>query len=293
MTAAIACRGQQSRPANDTSRSRAPDWARTVPILWLLLGIFGAPAVLAQTDSVSITARVGQGSAQADIPTGPDKKVFSKEEIGTLTWIGGGAIGELFGAFHYRTDGNWDPYIAVRAEISNLTDSEQPVSLSVVMPMQPVLTAPSLPQPMFTGIFTLELKDANGDGQASYSGGGPGFLLVDGTTDIRNLTPTNTLTLTEPEQRVVYDVAPIAIPTSPTGQWSSLWFSQFALFPDVSSLSAGDSLEFYVFGCVTVPGTNCPTPPELALSVPEPREYVLLAVGLVVIAGVVRRGRRP
>jgi len=60
----------------------------------------------------------------------------------------------------------------------------------------------------------------------------------------------------------------------------------------VSSLSAGDSVEFYVFGCVTVPSASCPAPPALALAVPAANEYVLMAVGLLVIAGVVRRRGR-
>lgn len=214
MTTAIACHGQQSRPTGDTAPSRATDCARTVPILWLLLSIFCAPA--AQADSVSITFGVGPGTAQVEIPTGAEKKVFNSGEAGLIT-AGDGAIAQLFGAFHYRTDGDWDPYIAMRAEISNPTDSAQPVAFSIVMPMQPVLTRPAIPQPLFTGLFTVELKDANGDGSASYSGGGPGFLLVDDAASRRSLPLNNTVTLTEPDERVVYDVAPVAIPTRRPG----------------------------------------------------------------------------
>jgi hypothetical protein len=192
----------------------------------------------------------------------------------------------------YRTDGNWDPYIAVRAQITNATDSPQRVGFSLFMPVEPVPTPATPPFPTFTGLLTIELEDRNGNGSASYTGGGAGFGLTDSFFGAR-LTPTHSVTMAAPGKQVVYDIASEPLPASAGGQWSGMELLHFAIFPTVSSLSPGDSVEFYAFGCLVSPGSSCPTPPELALAVPEAQSYMLLLPGLaVVLAAVHRKNRR-
>ena len=76
-----------------------------------------------------------------------------------------------------------------------------------------------------------------------------------------------------------------------TGQWTRLELAHFASFPTVSSLSPGDTVEFYVFGCVALPATSCPSPPPLPL--PEPGMAASLAAGLALLAGRRIRSSRP
>jgi hypothetical protein len=261
---------------------------------YLLAGLIAAGSLLpacAQAQFFQLFASVGTATANSDVPVGRENKVI--KEIGRFpieTFAGA-----LFGVLEYRTDGNWDPYIAVRAEVTNVTDSPQRVGFSLFMPVEPVPTPATPPLPTFTGLLTIELKDRNGNGSASYTGGGAGFGLTDaflGRVFGTPLTPTHSITMAAPEKQVVYDITSQPLPASLSGQWSGMELLHFAIFPTVSSLSPGDSVEFYAFGCITVPGSSCPTPPELALAVPEPQSYMLLLAGLAVVLRAVHRKNR-
>jgi hypothetical protein len=220
----------------------------------------------------------------ADDIEGPDK-LFSDETAGpfSLIFLGGT---NMFGIGTYTVAGNFDPYFAARIAITNLTDDPQSVGASFRFPMEPVLTPSTPPFSTFTGLFTAELADANGDGSASYTGGGAGFALFEPILGA-SLTSSHSVQLTAPGLAGVYDIAEMPIPASPRiGQWNGMEFVHL----DGGQLSPHDTIEFYVFGCVALPSTSCPAPPELVL-VPEPTIFWLLASSFAGLA-VWRRSAR-
>jgi hypothetical protein len=256
----------------------------TLRVASLIALVFLLYASEARAVSINIFLSVGPATAVDDLAR-PGKVFDPFPDEGTGEVIAAIAIaafgGDIFGIGSYRVDGNFDPYFAARIAITNVTDDPQSVGASVRFPMQPVLTPSPFtpPVPAFTGLFTAELKDANGDGSASYTGGGAGFALFAEFFGAA-LTSSHSVQLTEPGLAAIYDIAGAAIPASPTGQWNGMEFVHLA----GGQLSPHDQIEFYVFGCVALPGTSCPAPPELSLAgdpqspiVPEPATFWLFA----------------
>lgn len=236
----------------------------------------------ARAVSISVFASVGT-AANEDNYEEPDK-VFgefdSEESIVRRFFLGGT---NLFGLVNYTTAGNFDPWFATRIAITNLTDDPQSVGASLRFPMEPVLTPATPPFAIFTGLFTAELEDANGDGSASYTGGGAGFALFEPVLGA-SLTPSHSVQLMAPGLAVVYDIAGTPIPASPRiGQWNGMEFVHLA----GGQLSPHDSIEFYVFGCVAPVGTSCPAAPELSL-VPHPPALWLLVSALAALTALRR-----
>jgi hypothetical protein len=257
---------------------------RVVGLLSLVSVLYASEA---RAVSISLFASVGPGSVDRFIVSrNPEDKIFEIDEDSEAGLIIA-ALGlvDIFGLASYRVDANFDPYFAARIAITNETDEAQSVRASLRFPMAPVLTPSPFnpPVPTFTGLFTAELVDANGDGSASYTGGGAGFALFEQVLGAA-LTSSHSVQLTEPGLAVVYDAAGSPIPASPRiGQWNGMEFVHLA----GGQLSPQDRIEFYVFGCVALPGTSCPAPPELSLSVPvpEPSTFWLLASMFAALAG--------
>jgi len=124
---------------------------------------------------------------------------------------------------------------------------------------------------------------------------GFGFALSNGQFG-GALTPPHTVELTAPGLTEVYNIAPKPIPDAPpipgAEAWNAIEFVHIPGFATVG-LSAGDSVEFYLFGCVGLPGASCPTPPELSLpQVPLPAAAWLLVPALAVLQRRTRKSQR-
>lgn len=258
---------------------------RTLRVASLVTLVCTLCAAEARAVSILLLASVGAATTSKELRD-PDKSFEQDDENATL--VSAAILGgtDLFGLLSARVDGNFDPWFAARFAITNTTDDPQSVGASLRFPMEPVQTPSTPPVSTFTGLFTAELVDTDGDGTASYTGGGAGFALFE-TILGASLTSSHSVQLMAPGLANVYDIAEEPIPASPRiGQWNGMEFVHLA----GGQLSPHDTIEFYVFGCVALPGTSCPAPPELVL-VPEPATFWLLASSFAGLAAWRRSAR--
>jgi hypothetical protein len=176
-----------------------------------------------------------------------------------------------------------DPYFAVQLDLTNLSDSSQPVSMHVLSPMVPVTAPlPPTPFPTFQARFDYELFDANGDGSAFYGGGGVHFFIADSVNGSGlQITPRFGIETDEIGTGGIPPFGPAPVPPSFTGQWNSIEMFHTGF----NMLSAGDRIVIKGFGCVALPGDVCPSPTEVSqlLAVPEPAAIWMLLAGLATL----------
>lgn len=270
-------------------RLRAPSRrVLATALIFTFASALSAPVVQAQAQFFSLFVSVGQASIQIDHAVGPNPpdKDLTSDQLDSLRYVG--QEFPLIALAAVLFAGNFDPYFAARVRITNLTTSSQPIGLQILMPMQAVPAPPTPPFAAFTGLASISLMDTDGDLSSSYTGGGRGFALSDFLG--AQLTTSHSVDLSAPGTVVVYDIPSLPVPESfPFGQWTRMEFVHFAVSPTVSSLSATDSVEFYIFGCVALPATSCPAP--LPLPLPEPQALAALWAAVAGLAAVVRRRR--
>lgn len=252
--------------------------------LLALASALAAPIADAQQFFLTTTS-CGDLVIEVDIPMSPETlKIVT--ESGTLIIDDPNDGSNPICVISHHRSADIDPYFAARLRVTNVDSVARRVGMSLVLQMLPVLT-PTTPPSTFTGAVSVTLSDTSGNGLASYTGSGAGFALshVIGAS----LTPSHSVSLAAPGSVVVYDVPPTPVPVSFTGRWTRVEFAHLGSSP-VGSLSSGDTVEFYVFGCVATPSTPCPAPPELPL--PEPTLAASLGTSLAFFAALASRPGR-
>jgi hypothetical protein len=185
-----------------------------------------------------------------------------------------------------------DPYFAVELDITNLSSTPQAITLHAFSPMVPVLApVPPSPFPAFQARFDYELFDANGDGAASYGGGGVHFFIADSVSGAGfQITPRFGIETDEAGAGGITPFGPVPVPPPFSGQWNAIEMFHTGF----NMLSAGDRIVIKGFGCVALLADVCPSPTEVSqlLAVPEPAAGWLWLAGLGALFGLakLRRG---